>query len=179
MYYYHIFSLSLTYLAMTIPVMARYIQILRTYAEAMKLPEAAEWDACTWKEYQSLVDQKVFEVVRPPKGAEIISGKLVYKTKEHPDGTLKKFKARVVARGFLQKRGIHFQELWAGVANVSSVRTLLALMALLRLTRRQIDIMTAFLYSFLDEVVYLKPPLLFRLPLEYVWKLIKALYSLV
>lgn len=151
----------------------------RNYKEAMSLPDAKEWDEATWKEFDQLYDLGVFEVVELPPGKKAISTKLVYKTKYRPNGDIKKRKARCVARGFLQKKGSDYGESWAGTANATAIRILLALATMFGWKRYQVDIVTAFLYALLQEEVYAKPPLPIKLPAGHVWRLKRALYGLV
>jgi hypothetical protein len=151
----------------------------RNYAEAMKLPDAQQYHDATMAEFKQLKKLGVFEVVPLPPGKKAISTKLVYKKKFRPTGEIRKHKARCVARGFLQRKGIDYDESWAGTANSTAIRVLLALAVLLGWTRYQVDIATAFLYAYLKEETYAKPPPPIRLPPGHVWLLKRALYGLV
>jgi hypothetical protein len=74
------------------PTLKHTMRTLRTYAEAMKLPKAKEWDASLWREVEGLIAQGVFKVVPLPKGKKALSAKPVFKIKEHPDSTVKSLK---------------------------------------------------------------------------------------
>lgn len=157
------------------------MRIPRSFKEAMRTPEAKDWEASFWKEIQNLINKGVFIVVPLPPGKKALSSKPVNRIKEHPDGSIKSFKTRIVVQGHLQQPGLDYDETWAGVANATSVRILFALMAILALKARQVDIATAFLNALLgkDEELYVRPPPPVQLPPGHVWKLIKALYGLV
>jgi hypothetical protein len=174
-----IYDDDLLIFAMTAPAAILDIRTPRSYKEAMSLPEAKDWDAATWKEIKALIAKGVFTVVLLPPGKKALSTKLVFKLKLTPSADISSFKARIVARGFMQKHGIDFDESWSPTVRSESVRILLAICALLGWVRTQIDIPTAYLHAALHEEVYARPPPPVELPLGHVWKLNKALYGLV
>ena len=96
------------------------------------------------------------------------------------DGTIDKFKARLVIQGFKQREGIDFSDTYAPVARISSIRLLIALAAINNLVIHQMDVKTAFLNGILEEKVYMKQPEGFVMPgnEHKVCKLIKSLYGL-
>jgi hypothetical protein len=151
----------------------------RNYTEAMKFPDAEKYHEATMKEFKQLERLGVFEVVPLPPGKKALSTKLVYKKKYRPTGEVKKYKARCVARGFLQKKGQDYEESWAGTANSTAIRVLIALAIAYGWSRHQVDIMTAFLHALLHEETYARPPPPIQLPKGFVWKLKRALYGLV
>ena len=73
------------------------------------------WKEACEEEYQSLMDNNVWTVVDLPPGKKAVGSKWVFKLKKLPDGSIDRFKARVVARGFTQKAGIDFTETFAPV----------------------------------------------------------------
>ena len=85
--------------------------------------------------------------------------KWVYKKKE---GILKvedaRFKATLVAKGFSQKEGIDYNEIFSPVVKHSSIRVLLALVAQFDLELQQLDVKTAFLHGDLEETIYIYQP---------------------
>nr|KAJ0215013.1 hypothetical protein LSAT_V11C300117110 [Lactuca sativa] len=95
------------------------------------------------------------------------------------DGTIDKYKARLVIQGFRQKEGIDFFDTYALVARISTIRLLLALAALHNLVIHQMDVKTAFLNGDLDEEIYMKQPKGFVIPgnEHKVCKLKKSLYD--
>nr|GEZ91205.1 zinc finger, CCHC-type [Tanacetum cinerariifolium] len=106
--------------------------------------------------------------------------KWIFRKKIKVDGTVKKFKARLVIQGFRKKSGIDYFDTYASVARISTIRMLIALALSHILIIHQIDVKTAFLNGELDEEVYMKQPQGFIMPGNEtkVCKLIKSLYGL-
>ncbi|GJT23247.1 zinc finger, CCHC-type containing protein [Tanacetum coccineum] len=96
------------------------------------------------------------------------------------DGTIDKFKARLVIQGFRQKEGIDYFDTYAPVARISTIRLLIALAATYNLVIHQMDVKTTFLNGDLEEEVYMKQPEGFIMPgnKHKVCKLNKSLYGL-
>ena len=99
-----------------------------------------------------------WELVERPPGRKLIDSKWCYKVKRHADGSIEKFKARLVARGFTQVEGVDYEQTSAPVARLSSVRIVLALSVLLSLERGQSDIANAYLNAKLRHNIYMKQP---------------------
>ena len=72
------------------------------------------------------------------------------------DGSIEKYKARFVARGFFQKEGIDYEETFAPVARYTSIRTILALASKMKWKLHQMDMKTTFLNGLIEEEVYIK-----------------------
>jgi hypothetical protein len=82
----------------------------------------------------------------------------VYKTKLNEKGQIEKHKARLVAKGFSQQPGIDYGEIFAPVARLDTVRTLLAIAAQHKWQVYQMDVKSAFLNGFLEEEVDVNQP---------------------
>ena len=90
-------------------------------------------------------------MVDVPKDKYVISVKWIYKTKQDVDGNVQKQKERMVVRGFTQQLGIDFNETFAPVACMDTIRTVLAIAAQKKLFFYQMDVKYPFLNGYLDE----------------------------
>ncbi|GJZ14044.1 zinc finger, CCHC-type containing protein [Tanacetum coccineum] len=120
------------------------------------------------------------ETLEPRKGCKPLGCKWIFKRKMKVDGTIDKFKARLVIQGFRQKEGIDYFDTYAPVAHITTIRLLLALAAIHNLVIHQMDVKTSFLNGDLEEEVYMKQPEGFVMPgnEHKVGKLVKSLYRL-
>jgi hypothetical protein len=110
------------------------------------------------KEYQSIIKNDVWEVVPKPKNEDVVSSKWIYKIKHATDGSIEKYKARIVARGFSQKEGIDYEETFVPIARYTSIRTIIALAAKMEWKLHQMDVKTTFLNGVIEEEVYIEQP---------------------
>lgn len=78
----------------------------RTYREALNSDDRDQWMHAMQEEYDSLLRNNTWELVDRPIGQKVIDNKWVFKLKKNPDGSIERFKARLVVRGFTQKHGI-------------------------------------------------------------------------
>ena len=143
-----------------------------TWDQALASPDSSKWCAAWEEEFQSLVENQVFDVVDLPANRKPVGSRLLFNIK--PDG---RYKVRFVAKGFSQRPDIDFQETFAPVASQVSTRILMAIAANRGWKPRHLDVKTAFLNGTLDEEIYLKPPPHLQ-EKGKVWKLKKALYGL-
>ena len=81
------------------------------------------------EEMKAIEDNGTWEQVDPPVGYRLIDLKWVYKVKQDERGATVKYKARLIARGFMQREGIDFEVVFASMARMESVRLLLAMAA--------------------------------------------------
>ncbi|KAF5097937.1 hypothetical protein D0Z03_000412 [Geotrichum reessii] len=116
-----------------------------TFNQAMRSLEKDLWhDACV-SEYNSLMENDTWVLVPKPIGRKIVGCKWVFKVKENTDGSVDKYKARLVAQGFSQSPGIDYQETFAPVVRYETVRFLFAVSAQLGFFVHHMDVTTAFL----------------------------------
>ena len=94
------------------------------------------------------------------------------------DGSIERYKARLVAKGFTQEYEIDYEETFAPVARISSVRALLAVVAARKWDLFQMDVKNAFLNGNLSEEVYMQPPPGLSVESNKVYHLRRALYGL-
>ncbi|GKA43936.1 zinc finger, CCHC-type containing protein [Tanacetum coccineum] len=152
----------------------------RTYNEAMQSRDAAFWKEAIDDEIGSIMENNTWVLSDLPPGCKPLGCKWIFKRKMKVDGTIDKFKARLVIQGFRQKEGIDYFDTYAPVARITTIRLLLALAAIHNLVIHQMDVKTTFLNGDLDEEVYMKQPEGFVMPgnEHKVCKLVKSLYGL-
>ena len=101
------------------------------------------------QEYNSIMKNGVWEVVSRPEGKSVVTSKWLYKIKHAVGGSIEKYKARFVACGFSQIEGVDYDETFALVARVSSIRAVISVMAKMGWKIHQMDVKTAFLNGLL------------------------------
>ena len=96
------------------------------------------------------------------------------------DGTIDKYKARLVIKGYRQREGLDYFDTYSPVSRITSIRVLLAIAALWNLEVHQMDVKTAFLNGDLEEEIYINQPEGFSVSGQQnnVCRLVKALYDL-
>ncbi|GKD51952.1 retrovirus-related pol polyprotein from transposon TNT 1-94 [Tanacetum coccineum] len=125
-------------------------------------------------------EEAIKELVLNPMDMTIIGTKWVYRNKLDENGVVTRNKARLVAQGYNQQERINYDEIYAPVARLESIRTLLAYACALDFKLYQMDVKSAFLNGFINEEVYVAQPpgfIDFAKP-NYDYKLKKALYGL-
>ena len=115
-----------------------------------------------------------------PPGAKPIDCKCIFKKKLSPDGSIDKYKARLVAKEFSQKQNINYFDTFAPVTRISSIRILIALASIHKFFIHQMDVKIAFLNGDLKEEIYMVQPegCVISGQENKVCKLIKSLYGL-
>lgn len=148
-----------------------------TYREAAN-DEA--WKSAMKAEIESIEKNKTWILTELREGIKAIQLKWVYKLKKDTDGNIVKYKARLVAKGYVQKKGIDFEEVFAPVTRLGTMRLILALSAKHGWEVHQMDVKSAFLNEELLEEVYVVLPEGFVKDKKerMVYKLLKALYGL-
>ena len=128
-------------------------------AEAKKSMYWNYWEQAEKVELNKMTEMDTSEVVLRPSGRKVLFSRWVYTYKfNNADKTLKEFRARLVACGYSQVEGLDYDEVFAPVVKIQSVRILLAIAVLVGLKVRQADIQTAFLNGRLDREIYMKMP---------------------
>ncbi|GAA0157786.1 transmembrane signal receptor [Lithospermum erythrorhizon] len=109
-------------------------------------------------EIQALETNETWEIMDLPSGVKPIGCKWVYKVKCKPDGSMDKYKARLVEKGFNQIEGIDYFDSFSHVAKTVTVRLVLTLVPTKSWPLFQIYINIAFLHGYLEEDIYMKLP---------------------
>ncbi|KAL7284965.1 hypothetical protein ACG7TL_000054 [Trametes sanguinea] len=130
----------------------------RSLAEAQASPDWVHWKAAIDTEIANLRDHDTYELVEPPSGVNIVGSRFVFRIKRDSDGSIKQYKARLVAQGFTQVPGLDYNETFAPVAKLSSIRMLLALAARYDWELEQMDVKSAYLNGKLDEEIFMRQP---------------------
>jgi hypothetical protein len=105
------------------------------------------------EEYQSIMKNDVWDIVPRPKGKSVVTSKWIYKIKHAADGSVEKYKARFLARGFSQVEGIDYEETFALVFRYTSICMIIALAASMGWRLHQMDVKTTFLNGEIEEEV--------------------------
>jgi hypothetical protein len=155
------------------------IRVPETYDEAMKGPQRKEWTQAILDETTSHTINETWdnETESYPRDQRPITGRWVFATKLDENGKVIRYKARLVGRGFQQQAGVNYDETFAPVTKLKSVKLLLSLAATHDLEIKQLDFDTAFLNATLDHEVYMTLPPGTSNPGKVV-RLVKSLYGL-
>lgn len=132
------------------------------------------------KEIDAVEKNGTWQLTKLPPRHKAIGLKWIFKIKKDLDGKILKYKARTVAKGYVQKEGIDFEEIFALVTRLETVRMVLALAANKGWEVHHIDVKTEFLNGKIKEVVYVCQPEGFvqEGKENMVYRLVKALYGL-
>ncbi len=156
------------------------IQEPESMKEALNGEYAEKWKEATNSEYESLLKNETWTLVPLPKGKNVVGSKWVFKVKHKADGTVDRFKARLVAQGYSQQYGVDYNEVFAPVTRANSIRVILSIANAMDMEISQMDVTTAFLHGSLDEEIYMRQPEGYedqKNP-DHVCKLQKSLYGL-
>jgi histone deacetylase 1/2 len=138
------------------------------------------WVTTMDNEHSALVRNKTWQLVPPPKGKNIIGCKWVYKIKRKADGSIDRYKAWFVAKGYKQWYGIKYEDTFTPVVKVAIIWLILSLAVSKGWSLRQLDVQNAFLHGLLEEEVFMHQPPGYKDSKHpnYVCKLEKAIYGL-
>jgi hypothetical protein len=105
------------------------------------------------QEYQSIVNNDVWDIVLRPKGKSVVTSKCIYKIKHEDDGSVEKYKVRFVARGFSQLEVIDYEETFSHVARYTSIHGIIYLATSMGWRLHHMDVKTTFLNGEIEEEV--------------------------
>ena len=120
-----------------------------SYQEAIEHAKKDDWKKAMEEEMNSLLENHTYDSVKLPKERKILKNKWVFKLKN--DSKNLRYKARLVVKGFGQKKGIAFDEIFSPVVKMSSIRVVLGMAASMNLKVEQLDVKIAFFHGDLEE----------------------------
>ncbi|CCA74092.1 hypothetical protein PIIN_08046 [Serendipita indica DSM 11827] len=129
-----------------------------TLGEALKRPDGDKYVQAAIEEVRAHLENGTWKLVRLPQGKKAIGSRWVFKIKRDADGSISKYKGRIVAKGYAQREGIDYTETFAPTARFGALRTIIALAALEDWELESVDISTAFLNGEIDAEVYMQKP---------------------
>ena len=127
------------------------------YDEAMQVEDSVKWESAMKDEMDSLMSNQTWELAELPPGKKALHNKWIFRIKEEHDGS-KRYKARLVVKGFQQKEGVDYTEIFSPVVKLTTIRLVLKIVAAENLHLEQLDVKTAFLHGDLEEEIYMKQP---------------------
>jgi hypothetical protein len=130
-------------------------------------------------EFNALLQNQTWTLVPPRQANNLVGCKWVFKVKRKADGSIERYKAQLVAKGFHQQAGLDYGETFNPVVKPTTIRTVLSVAYSRGWDKHQIDIQNAFLHGFLDKEVFMSQPPGFSHPTlpHHVCKLHNALYG--
>ena len=152
--------------------------IPQSYRHAMNT-DPDRWMVPMKTEIETLKTKHTWDLVKPPPGANIMDSMWIYNIKWDGEGNRIKDKARLVGKGYTQQLGIDYNETWAGVTCLESVRMTATIAAKHNLKLWQINFVGVYLNSLMKEDIYMKQPEGFVEPgyEDYVCKLVHRIYG--
>jgi hypothetical protein len=110
------------------------------------------------QEFKALLHNETWKLVPPISGVNVIDFKWVFKVKKHVDGSIERYKVRLVAKGFKQRYDLDYKDTISPVVKTTTIHLLLSLAVTRGWSIRQVDVQNAFLHGVLEEEVYLRQP---------------------
>ena len=100
----------------------------KCYDETLQNENSSKWELAMKDEMDSLLGNQIWELTELPVGKKALHNKWVYRIKKKHDGS-KRYKAILVVKGFQQKEGIDYTEIFSPVVKMSTIRLVLGMMA--------------------------------------------------
>ncbi|GJT91176.1 retrovirus-related pol polyprotein from transposon TNT 1-94 [Tanacetum coccineum] len=151
-----------------------------SYREAVTSSEGQQWREAIKSEIESILKNHTWELVDLPPGCKPLGYKWIFKKKIKADGTIDKYKVRLVIKGYRQHEGLGYFDTYSPVTRITSIRMILVIAALRNLKVHQMDVKTAFLNGDLEEEIYMNQSEGFIAPGQdgKDCRLVKSLYGL-
>jgi hypothetical protein len=152
----------------------------KTIIKAFASPDADDWKEAVHSEMDSILSNGTWDLVDRPYGCKPVCCKWVFKKKLRLDGTIDKYKTRLVAKGYTQKKGKDFFYTYSPIARLTTIHVLLSLTASHGLLIHQMNVKTTFLNGELEAEIYMTQSdgFVVKGQEDNVCKLVKFLYGL-
>lgn len=151
----------------------------KSVSDALSSDNKTQWVDAMKVEMQAMKSNDTWELCELPSGRKAIGCKWIFKAKTDSNGNVNRYKARLVAQGFLQKFGTDYDQVFAPVARQTTFRILLSIASKENYMVHHMDVKTAFLNSKLKEEIYMKQPPGFEVENKnLVCRLKKSIYGL-
>ena len=152
----------------------------RSYKRVMTSSDAPLCKVAISGEIESITHNHNWEIVDLPHDAKTIGCKWIFKRKLKPYGSIEKYKAHLVDKGFKQNKGVDYFDTFAHVIRISSIRVLIDLALVHNLVIHRMDANSTFLDGELEEEIYMDQPEGCMVPREEqkVCRQVKSLYGL-
>ncbi|KAF3660861.1 hypothetical protein FXO37_13199 [Capsicum annuum] len=124
----------------------------------MTSSDSSFWKEAVDSEIDSILSNHTWELVDLPPENKPLGSKWIFKWKMKTDGTIHKYKTRLVVKGFKQKEGLDYFDTYLPVTRITSIQILIALIAVYGLEIHQMDVKTAFLNVELEKEIYMEQP---------------------
>lgn len=151
-----------------------------TYLSFEEASKEEKWRQAMDEEIRAIKRNDTWELASLPAGQKTIGVKWIFKEKKNAEGVVEKYKARLVAKGYAQRHGVDYEEVFAPVARMETIRFLVSFAAQKNWRIFQLDVKSAFLNGVLDNDVFIEQPKGYVVKGEEgkVLKLKRALYGL-
>jgi Reverse transcriptase (RNA-dependent DNA polymerase) len=133
------------------------------YTQAVKTPH---WRDAMSSELTTLARNNTWQLIILPPNANIIGCKWLFKIKCHTDGTIARYKARLVANGYTQEEGLDYFDTFSPVIKPTIIRTVLTIALAQKWHIHQLDVNNTFLHGELQETIFMQQPPGFQDPLN-------------
>ncbi|KAH9752597.1 hypothetical protein KPL71_014753 [Citrus sinensis] len=129
-----------------------------TFHETLNNSDVALWMTAMQEKIEALHKNKTWKLVPLLRGRKAVGNKWVYKIKRDGNDQVERYRARLVVKGYAQKEGIDFNEIFSPLVRLTTVRVVLAMCATFDLHIEQLDVKTTFLHGELKEKIYMLQP---------------------
>ena len=126
-----------------------------SFEEAKNNTHSRKWLSAMEEEMDSLHENHTYELIELPRGKKALRNKWVFKLKPGDGGNPPRYKARIVVKGFQQKKGVDFDKIFAPFMKMTSIRTMLSITSNMDLEVEQLDVKITFLHGDLEEEIYI------------------------